>query len=506
MRIGELLIAQGSVTEEDVQRASERQVTEGGRLGENLVAIGAITQDELNDFLHAAPPEPKNLADTGISEGTISSLLLKLMLLRKLETPAQICKAIKLPYSVVENQLEELKNNNLAEILGSHGSGVGGQFRYSLTNAGRQMAKEAHERNKYVGPAPVSLEAFCKRVELQKITNETIGREGIDEAFSDLVVPEDLLAEIGPAVNSGRSMLLFGSPGNGKSSLAERMGIMFKKAIYIPHCIEIEGEIIKVYDPSLHQPIQSTAAPEENSILIERSIEREDLDLRWVPVRRPVVITGGELTLEMLDLQFNAISGFYEAPLHFKAINGIMMIDDFGRQIVPPDHLLNRWIVPLEKRVDFLKLHTGKSFEIPFDALVVFSTNLTPSDLMDPAFLRRIPYKVEIKNPSLEDYCRIFQAVADNAGIELTQDMLQQVVGFMKQIGKNLANYQPKFICDQIVASCRYEGISIEASPERVARALKNLDARSTEPSEPTLARVGGGAKAERSEANGMAH
>lgn len=505
MRIGELLIAQGSVTDEDVQRASERQVREGGRLGENLVAIGALTEEELSEFLHAAPPEPKTLKDTGISEGTIHSLLLKMMLLRKLETPAQLCKALKLPYSVVESQLEELKNNNLAEILGSHGSGVGGQFRYSLTSAGRQMAKEAHERNKYVGPAPVSLEAFCRRVNLQQITNETVDRERIDEAFSDLVVPEDLLAEIGPAVNSGRSMLLFGSPGNGKSSLAERMGKMFKKAIYIPHCIEIEGEIIKVYDPSLHQPIE-VKSQEENSILIERSIEREDLDLRWVPVRRPVVITGGELTLEMLDLQFNAISGFYEAPLHFKAINGIMMIDDFGRQIVPPDHLLNRWIVPLEKRVDFLKLHTGKSFEIPFDALVVFSTNLTPSDLMDPAFLRRIPYKVEIKNPSLEDYCRIFQAVADNAGIELTEEMLQQVVGFMKEIGKNIANYQPKFICDQIVASCRYEGIPVEAGRERVARALKNLDARSTETSEPTLARVGTGAKADRSQANGMAH
>ncbi len=506
MRIGELLVAQGSVTEEDVQRAVERQVREGGRLGENLVAIGALSEEDLNDFLHTAPPEPKTLADTGISEGTISSLVLKTMLLRKLETPAKICKALKLPYSVVEHQLEELKSSNLAEILGSHGSGVGGQFRYSLTNAGRQMAKEAFERNKYVGPAPVSLEAFCRRVSLQQITNEVVDRERIDEAFADLVVPEDLLAELGPAINSGRSMLLYGSPGNGKSSLAERMGAMFKKAIYIPHCIEIEGEIIKVFDPSLHQEVVAKGEAEENSILIDRSIERENLDLRWVPVRRPVVISGGELTLEMLDLQFNAISGFYEAPLHFKAINGIMMIDDFGRQIVPPDHLLNRWIVPLEKRIDFLKLHTGKSFEIPFDALVVFSTNLTPSDLMDPAFLRRIPYKVEIKGPSLEDYCRIFQAVADKAGVELTQQMVQQVVSFMQEIGKNLANYQPKFICDQIVASCRYEGVPVEAGPERVARALKNLDARSTESSEPTLARVGTGAKAERAQTNGLAH
>jgi hypothetical protein len=505
MRIGELLVAQGSVTEEDVQRASERQMREGGRLGENLVAIGALTEEELDEFLTSAPPEPKTLADTGISEGTITALVLKMMLLRKLETPAQLCKALKLPYSVLETVLEELKSNNLAEILGSTGSGIGGQFRYSLTSAGREMAREAHDFNKYVGPAPVSLEAFCRRINLQQITNETVNRERIDEAFSDLIVPEDLLAELGPAINSGRSMLLFGSPGNGKSSLAERMGAMFRKAVYIPHCVEVDGEIIKVYDPSLHvEAVPGKKA--EDSILIERSIERENLDLRWVPIRRPVVISGGELTLEMLDLQFNAISGFYEAPLHVKALNGIMMIDDFGRQLVPPDHLLNRWIVPLEKRIDYLKLHTGKSFEIPFDALVVFSTNLTPSDLMDPAFLRRIPYKVEIKNPSLEDYCRVFQMVADKVGIDLTQEIVQQVLGFLNEIGKNPANYQPKFLCDQIVASCRYEGIPLQADPERVARALKNLDARSTEESQPTLARVGGGSKVDRSQANGLAH
>jgi hypothetical protein len=505
MRIGELLVAQGSVTEEDVQRASDRQAREGGRLGENLVAIGALTEEELEEFLHSAPPEPKTLADTGISSGTVTALVLKMMLLRKLETPAQLCKALKLPYSVLESVLEELKGNNLVEILGSTGNGIGGQFRYNLTSAGREMAREAHDFNKYVGPAPVSLEAFCRRINLQQITNEVVNRERIDEAFSDLIVPEDLLAELGPAINSGRSMLLFGSPGNGKSSLAERMGAMFRKAVYIPHCVEVDGEIIKVYDPALHVEVAGGKKSEE-SILIERSIERENLDLRWVPIRRPVVISGGELTLEMLDLQFNAISGFYEAPLHVKALNGIMMIDDFGRQLVPPDHLLNRWIVPLEKRIDYLKLHTGKSFEIPFDALVVFSTNLTPNDLMDPAFLRRIPYKVEIRNPSLEDYCRVFQMVADKAGIELTQEIVQQVIGFLNEIGKNPANYQPKFLCDQIVASCRYEGIPIQADPERVQRALKNLDARSTETSEPTLARVGGGNKVDRSTANGLAH
>ena len=205
MRIGELLVAQGSVTEEDVQRASERQMREGGRLGENLVAIGALTEEELDEFLTSAPPEPKTLADTGISEGTITALVLKMMLLRKLETPAQLCKALKLPYSVLETVLEELKSNNLAEILGSTGSGIGGQFRYSLTSAGREMAREAHDFNKYVGPAPVSLEAFCRRINLQQITNETVNRERIDEAFSDLIVPEDLLAELGPAIKEALS-------------------------------------------------------------------------------------------------------------------------------------------------------------------------------------------------------------------------------------------------------------------------------------------------------------
>ena len=222
--------------------------------------------------------------------------------------------------------------------------------------------------------------------------------QSVEKAFANLIVSEEFIHQIGPAINSGRSILLYGPPGNGKTSVAERIGSIFNDTIYIPYCFEVEGQIIKVFDPGIHKRIERNTDGAARGTL-----RREDFDQRWVPCRRPFIVTGGELTLEMLDLSFNALAKFYEAPLHVKALGGIFAIDDFGRQLVSPEALLNRWIVPLESRVEYLKLHTGKSFSLPFDELVVFSTNLAPRDLMDPAFLRRIPYKLEIGGPTPDD-------------------------------------------------------------------------------------------------------
>ena len=227
----------------------------------------------------------------------------------------------------------------------------------------------------------------------------------MDKAFANLIVSEEFIHRVGPAINSGRSILLYGPPGNGKTSVAEQIGAIFKDTIYIPYCFEVEGQIIKVFDPGIHKRIERNTEGATRGTL-----RREDFDQRWVPCRRPFIVTGGELTLEMLDLSFNALAKFYEAPLHIKALGGIFAIDDFGRQLVSPEALLNRWIVPLESRVEYLKLHTGKSFSVPFDELVVFSTNLAPRDLMDPAFLRRIPYKMEIAGPTPEEYPANLQA------------------------------------------------------------------------------------------------
>ncbi len=451
------------------QNAAQPQGDFEQRHSENLDTAGQDTPDVVLE----APKEPKSISETGISKTVIEALILKTMVSLKVETIAKLCKSLFLPYSIVEQIMEEMRTSGTVEILGSTGEGAGDQFRFTLTTGGRKIALEALDRNKYVGPAPVGLKDFSERVMKQSIINEMIPRERIDECFGDLVVPEELVEELGPAVNSGRAVLLYGTPGNGKSSLAERMGRMFLSEIYIPHCVEIGGDIIKLYDPALHRAV----GPEEpvDSIFKTVSIEREDIDKRWVKIKRPLVIAGGELTLEMLDLQFNALSGFYEAPLHMKALNGIMMIDDFGRQLVSPESLLNRWIVPLEKRIDFLKLHTGKSFEIPFDALVVFSTNLSPKDLMDPAFLRRIPYKVRIEGPTFEDFAMIFQRVASEAGLVIDDETIREVAGFLEQKQLQLANYQPKFIIDQVVAACKYARTERRCDQKLINRAMRNL-------------------------------
>jgi predicted ATPase with chaperone activity len=331
----------------------------------------------------------------------------------------------------------------------------------------------------YVGPAPISLEAYAQQINTQKITNEKISRGQVEGAFNDLIISDEFINNIGPAVNSGRSILLYGPAGNGKTSIAERVAQIFSNVIYIPYCLQVDGQIIKIFDPSLHVEIER----EEKSQ--SRSIRRDNVDRRWVSCERPVVITGGELTLEMLDLKFNAQARFYEAPLHVKALGGTFIIDDFGRQLASPESILNRWIVPLQSRVDFLKLHTGKSFELPFDELIIFSTNMKPADLMDPAFLRRIPYKLETTSPTPEQFQEIFLSVAEKAGLTVfEEDYNSFIEELTKRGGKQLACYIPSFVIDQVLCACKFEDKAPKLSKEFVARAIGNLFAEPSVPFE----------------------
>ncbi|HEY3637993.1 MAG TPA: hypothetical protein VGK90_07545 [Rhizomicrobium sp.] len=470
MQLGDILVAQGLVSPSDLAEALERQRQEGGRLGENLVALGKLSAEDLDSILHSTPRAPASLEETGIALADLLNLLTKAMYANSLETPSMVIEQLKLPPLAVQQLLEQAKERKLVDVLGSSGVRAVSELRYTLTERGKQWAQEAMALNQYIGPAPVPLSAYVDRVARQAIANERVDRKSIDSAFSKMIISEDFVQEIGPAINSGRSILLYGPPGNGKTTVAEKIGDMFRDVVYIPYCIEVEGQIIKLFDAATHKQIPA-ANPTRSG-----SLRREDVDKRWVPCRRPFIVTGGELTLEMLDLSFNAQAKFYEAPLHIKALGGIFVIDDFGRQIVSPEALLNRWIVPLESRIDFLKLHTGKSFSLPFDELVIFSTNLAPSQLMDPAFLRRIPYKIEIGGPSKEDYRRIFHAVAKGAGFTDAEEMCQFVVTELRE--KNdfaLASYQPKFIVDQVRAACKFRGIPPQFKPEFVDRALKNL-------------------------------
>jgi hypothetical protein len=431
--------------------------------------------------MHGAPTAPRTLAETGLALPTLLNLMIKAMYSGACETPSQIGKFLKLPSRPVQLLIEQAQQRKLLDVLGAH-DGVS-EVRYALGEKGKHWAIDALEQSQYIGPVPVSLASYIDRIQRQRITNERVDRGAIEHAFGNLVISDEFIHMIGPAINSGRSMLLYGAPGNGKTTIAERIGGIFSDIIYIPYCFEVEGQIIKVFDPGIHQRVERSTAEGHSRSL---GLRRDELDLRWVPCRRPFIVTGGELTLEMLDLSFNALAKFYEAPLHVKALGGTFVIDDFGRQLVKPEELLNRWIVPLESRVEHLKLHTGKSFQIPFDELVIFSTNLAPKDLMDPAFLRRIPYKLEIGTPSPEDYRLIFRAISRAMQLEAADEVIDYVLMKLRSLGNvPLASYQPKFIVDQVVAACKFEGIDPQYRPEFVDMALANLHPKDPKPATP---------------------
>jgi hypothetical protein len=473
LRLGDLLILAKLVTEDDVARALARLQEHGGRLGDNLVAIGAITQEKLNHFLHRIPSEPTDIQSTGIDEVDLMGLLLKLIYRDRLETTRQFIETIKLPYHIVHDLIRMAVERGLLQTLGTRYTDNPIDLSYSFTEEGRRWTLDALNRLRYTGPAPVTIEEFNYQVSMQKLTNELITYDRITKSLNDLTFDARIVEQSGPALNSGRAILFYGPPGNGKTSAALRLSSVFHDVIYVPYAVVVEGQIIRVHDPSIHIALDPTTVSDDGGISV---IRREEYDARWVPCRRPFVVTGGELTLDMLDLRYDTHGHYYEAPLHVKALGGCFIIDDFGRQLVSPTHLLNRWIVPLESRIDYLKLHTGKSFSIPFEELIIFSTNLEPEDLMDPAFLRRLPYKIEIGSPSLENFKLIFESECRRQGMELTDAVFNTIVDKLRNEKQlDFAAYQPRFIIDQIVATCRFMGLPPHFEPRFIDYALDNL-------------------------------
>lgn len=476
MSFGDILVAKGMASPDDIVRALDHQKTNGGRIGESLVALGVVTQDQVTEVIAEVPPAPLNIEDTGIDPVFLLQLMLKGMFTERMELPSQLAEALKLSGSIINKLLTDAKERKLVETLGAAvGTGAIPEMRNALTKAGREWTQEAIENSQYFGPAPVSLEAWQARILRQRVTNEVISRKRLEEAFAGLVMPERFLMRLGPAINSGNPMLIYGPAGNGKTTVAEIIGKIFENVIFVPYCVEIGGEIMKVFDPTIHRSVEGSSGVETT-----QGVRLGPIDRRWVPCFRPLVITGGELTLEMLDLKFNPIAKFYEAPLHVKALNGTFLIDDFGRQLAKPEQILNRWIVPLNSRIDYLSLHSGKSVKIPFDEIVIFSTNMHPNDLMDPAFQRRISYKLETLEPPEDLYKKVFKMMAAKQGLELPESIYQQVIDGIRAAEAPLAYFQPKFIVEQVQASCKFEGIKPQFTPQNTDDALANLFIQST--------------------------
>ncbi len=445
----------------------------------NRAGTESMNPEETKSLMCERPPPPRSVRETGIGLNNLIGLVVKTMYVRGLETSSQLAEALKLNTAIVNGLMEEIKDRALIENLGLAGDSQHSEFRFNLLSKGREWAIEALGLSQYIGPAPVVLEDYYRQIERQRINLEAIDREALIEGLRGLVVPDKLVRRLGPAINSERSLLLYGPPGNGKTTIAEVIGGIFKMLIHVPYCLDVDGSIIKVYDTTLHRAVDDASHPEQ-TLAKSASLRIDDIDRRWVVCERPVIITGGELTLEMLDLSFNPHSRYYEAPLHVKAIGGTFIVDDLGRQLVRPEDLLNRWITPMEKRVDYLTLNTGKTFSIPFDELLVFSTNLMPEDIMDPAFLRRIPYKVELAAPDMDSYralfrnlCTQYELPYDDAVPELVAQELQAT------FDQPLSYFQPKFIVEQCVAACKYVGKPLTMDRELLFDAMENLSAKS---------------------------
>ena len=415
-----------------------------------MTPTAVLTNSTPSAAAMAAPPAPVTLADTGLSADKVLRLLLKTLYAGEASGLA-VADSMRLPFAILEPLIERSRAEQLIEVRGATGTGAA-TYRYTLTDAGRDRTRQLLDANHYVGPAPVPLDAYVAAMRTLRAARGYVDRDRIAHGFEHLIVGDAILEQLGPAINAGKAVFLYGPAGNGKTVLAEGMGRTIGGEMYIPYAIDVDGEVINVFDPINHRVIEDEARPDSVIATAPR-------DRRWVRIRRPVVTVGGELTLDMLDLTFNPISKFYDAPIQLKANGGVFLVDDFGRQRMRPEELLNRWIVPLESRVDYLTLHTGKKFQVPFDVLIVFATNLDPHSLADEAFLRRIPYKVAITDPTIEQFTQIFELDCTRRGLRFHPVMVAYLYRrHYRPHNRALRSCQPRDLLDQITALCRYEG------------------------------------------------
>ena len=404
------------------------------------------------------PVAPQSLEETGLSSTFVGELVLKVLYHKGQTTAGEIADGLCLPLpKILSPVLDLLKNEHLVEVRGSSGLAAT-TYQYVLSGKGTERAREAQARNGYVGPAPVPLAAYVARVRAQSIGSVAVTFNELREALSHLVLPEQTLRQLGPAINSGRSIFLFGPPGTGKSSIAETLATLLRGSIVLPYAVLVGEQLIRVFDTSRHRPLVALDAR---------------FDRRWVPAARPFVEVGGELMLEDLDLKYDPNSKVHEAPFQMKASGGVLLIDDFGRQRAAPDQLLNRWIVPLDRDVDFLTLADGRKIEVPFDLLLVFATNRTPSSLVDEAFLRRIQYKIEMKAPTDAEFTEILRRVCEADGIAFNAKASEWIAAYCRERNIALRSCHPRDLIQHLGASARFLLKPAELTPELVELACE---------------------------------
>jgi len=421
-----------------------------------------------------APPVPQSLDDTGITEALIEELILKTLFVRGEVIGRDLASTLGLKFSVIESRVDFLKRQRLIEAKGSLGFGSVSSI-FVISEAGRARVREYLERNQYIGATPVPIAQYSALVRKQRVKSGWLTQQALNKAYEGMTVSPDILAQIGPAVNSGKSFLVYGQPGNGKTYLAEALFRIDATPIYVPYAIECQGMIIKVFDPVYHHPVD----PVEDKTSSVSSDAR--YDGRWVRCRPPFIVTGGELTIGMLDLGYNEITKVYDAPFQIKANNGIYLIDDFGRQRATPAEVLNRWIVPMDRRVDYLNFQTGGKVEVPFEAFLIFSTNLHPEKLGDEAFMRRIQYKMFLRNPNTVEFTEIFEKFCASKGLACPPTLIS---GFLEKhyraTGKKLRRCQPRDVVSHAIDLINFEQLPFELTETVLDRAFDTCFVSST--------------------------
>lgn len=418
----------------------------------------------------SGPIDPRSLVEAGLNEATIETLVLKILYFRGELYGRDLSRAIGLRFSVIEGVVDALKLRHHLQIKRSLGVGNIGSV-LALTDAGRERAREALDANQYAGAAPVPLDQYVAMVREQRPKQGWLTRDALESAFKDMVITERLLSQVGPAISSAKSLLLYGKPGDGKTFLIESLNNLDTAPVFVPYAIECQGNIIQVFDPVYHQPI---AEEETESVLLESVRSDAPYDRRWVKCRRPFIVSGGELTLDMLDLRFNVTSKIYEAPLQLKANNGIYLIDDFGRQRAAPAEVLNRWIVPMERQADYLSFMTGGKMTVPFETFLVFSTNLNPADLGDEAFLRRIQYKLLLRGPSKDEFDTIFENFCAAKGIPYRRETVQRFVERHYTGKKEFRRCHPRDVLTHALNLIHFERLPMELTDNLMSRAFES--------------------------------